>query len=371
VNETGKFFFFAEKKQKTFAHEGLMKRRTMLGGALALGARPAWGASPLKVAFVYTGPVADMGYTFEHDLARRAMQTHFVDAVQSHYVENVAEGPDCERVLRQLASGGDDLIFATSFGFMNSVMRVARQFPDVKFEQATGYKTAANVSEFNLRFYEGRIVCGTLAGMLSKTGIAGYVAAYPIPEVIMGINAFTLAARKVNPKFQVKIIYLNSWIDPPREADAARSLLDQGADILSDHMDSSAVMQTAEARGVLAFGQSSDRSKVGPKAQLTSIVDNWAPYYIKRVQAALDGTWKTSSVWLGMKDGAIVLSPWGPGVTPAARAAGDRMKAGIIDGSVQIFAGPINDQSGTLRIPAGQVMTDDQVLKMDWLVEGT
>jgi simple sugar transport system substrate-binding protein len=349
----------------------MLKRRSLLTGAVALAATQARAAAPLKVAFVYTGPVADMGYTFQHDSARRAMQAHFGDAVQSHYVENVAEGPDCERVLRQLASDGDNLIFSTSFGFMNSVMRVARQFADVKFEQATGYKTAANVSEYNLRFYEGRIVCGTLAGMLSKAGVAGYVGAYPIPEVIMGINAFTLAARKVNPNFRVKVIWMNSWVDPAREADAARALLDQGADILADHMDSSAVMQTAEARGVLAFGQSSDRSKVGPKAQLTAIVDNWAPYYIRRVQAALDGTWKTSSVWMGMKDGAVVMAPWGPGVTPAARAAGDRMKAGIIDGSVQIFAGPINDQSGKLRVPAGQVMTDDEVLKMDWLVEGT
>jgi simple sugar transport system substrate-binding protein len=241
----------------------------------------------------------------------------------------------------------------------------------VKFEQATGYKTAVNVAEYNLRFYEGRIVCGTLAGMLSKTGIGGYVAAYPIPEVIMGINAFTLAARKINPNFRVKVIYINSWIDPGREADAAKSLLDQGADILSDHMDSSATMQTAEARGVLAFGQSSDRAHVGPKAQLTAIIDNWTDYYIKRVGAALDGTWKTGNVWMGLKDGAVTLAPWGPGVTQAAAAAADKTKAGIIDGSLQIFAGPIKDQAGTLRVPAGQTMTDDQVLKMDWLVEGT
>jgi simple sugar transport system substrate-binding protein len=349
----------------------MMKRRSFLAGGLLLGTGQARAAAPLKVAFVYTGPVADMGYTFQHDSARLAMQAHFGGAVQSHYVENVAEGPDCERVLRQLASDGDDLIFSTSFGFMNSVMRVARQFPEVKFEQATGYKTAANVSEYNLRFYEGRIVCGTVAGMLSKAGVAGYVAAYPIPEVIMGINAFTLAARRINPKFRVKVIWMNSWVDPAREADAARSLLDQGADILTDHMDSSAVMQTAEARGVPAFGQSSDRSKVGPKSQLTAIIDNWTPYYVRRVQAALDGTWKTSSVWMGMKEGAVVMAPWGPGVTPAARAAGDRVKAGIIDGSVQIFAGPISDQSGAVRVAAGQVMTDDEVLRMDWLVEGT
>jgi simple sugar transport system substrate-binding protein len=348
-----------------------VKRRNLILGASALASlRQARAAAPLKIAFVYTGPVADMGYTHEHDLARQAIEKHFGDKVQTHYVENVPEGPDCERVLRQLAAGGDDLIFSTSFGFMNSVMRVARQFPSVKFEQATGYKTAANVSEYNLRFYEGRAVCGTVAGILSKAGVAGYVGAYPIPEVVMGINAFTLAAQKVNPAFKTRVIWINSWIDPAREADAAKSLLDQGADILADHMDSSAVMQTAEARGVLAFGQSSDRSSVGPHAQVTAIEDNWTPYYLQRVQAALDGTWKTSSVWLGMKQGAVLLAPWGPGATPAARAAGDRVKAGIIDGSFQPFAGPISDQAGTLKVPAGTVMTDDEVLRMDWLVQG-
>jgi simple sugar transport system substrate-binding protein len=348
-----------------------LNRRNLILAAGALASlRPARAAAPLKIAFVYTGPVGDMGYTHEHDLGRQAIEKHFGDKVQTHYVENVPEGPDCERVLRQLAAGGDDLIFSTSFGFMNSVIRVARQFPSVKFEQATGYKTAANVSEYNLRFYEGRAVCGTVAGMLSKAGVAGYVGAYPIPEVVMGINAFTLAAQKVNPAFKTRVIWINSWIDPAREADAAKSLLDQGADILADHMDSSAVMQTAEARGVLAFGQSSDRSSVGPQAQVTAIEDNWTPYYLQRVQAALDGTWKTSSVWLGMKQGAVLLAPWGPGATPAARAAGDRVKAGIIDGSVQPFAGPISDQSGTLKVPAGSVMTDDEVLKMDWLVQG-
>jgi simple sugar transport system substrate-binding protein len=354
-----------------FAMHGL-KRRTLLAGTGALAfARPAKAAAKLKIAWVYTGPVADLGYTYQHELARKAVQAKFGEAVETHYVENIAEGPDCERVLRQLAAGGDNMIFSTSFGFMNSVVRVARQFPEVKFEQATGYKLAPNMSEYNLRFYEGRVVCGAIAGMLSKTGVAGFVAAYPIPEVIMGINAFTIAARKVNPKFRVKVIYINSWFDPGREADAAKSLIDQGADMLADHMDSSAVMQTAEAHGILAFGQSSDRSAVGPKAQLTSIIDNWAPYCIPRVQAALDGSWKSSSVWLGMKEGLIVLAPWGPGMTPAARAAAEKVKAGIIDGTVQVFAGPISDQNGKLRVPAGTVMTDDEVLKMDGLVEGT
>jgi simple sugar transport system substrate-binding protein len=348
------------------------------GSAAAIMAMPGLGllgqalAAPrLKVAWVYTGPVADMGYTFEHDKGRQAVQARFGDAVQTHYVENVAEGPDCERVLRQLAESGDNMVFSTSFGFMNSVIRVARQFPDMKFEQATGYKTAANVAEYNLRFYQGRWVCGVIAGMLSKSGVAGYVAAYPIPEVIMGINAFTLAARSVNPAFRVKVIWINNWVDPGKEADAAKSLIDQGADILADHMDSSAVMQMAEQRGILAFGQSADRSKIAPHAQLTAIIDNWAPYYIRRVQAVLDGDWTSGSVWLGMKEGMVKMAPYGPGMTPAAKAAADKAQAGLIDGSVQPFAGPIADQSGTLRVPAGTVMSDSEVLKMDWLVKGT
>ena len=350
-----------------------LPRRHLLAatGAVALGIRPAGAAAPLKIAFVYTGPVADKGYTYRHELGRQAMAAHFGPAVDTHYVENVAEGPDCERVLRQLAGDGNGLIFSTSFGFMNSVIRVAKQFPDVRFEQATGYRTAANVAEYNLRFYEGRAVCGTVAGVLSKAGCAGFVGAYPIPEVVMGVNAFTLAARRVNPAFRTKVIWINSWFDPGREADAARSLLDQGADMLADHMDSSAVMQTAETRGVLAFGQSSDRASVGPHAQLTSIVDDWAPYYLSRVQAALDGSWRTGSVWLGLRDKAVLMAPWGPGATLAARAAGERTEAGILDGSFQVFKGPIADQSGKQRVAAGSVMPDADVLRMDWLVEGT
>jgi simple sugar transport system substrate-binding protein len=351
----------------------LFDRREVIAGGVALGlvaAGPVRAAPNLKLAWVYTGPVADMGYSYQHDLSRRAVQRYFGDAVETRFVESVSEGPDCERVLRQLADDGADMIFATSFGFMNAVMRVARQFPDVKFEQATGYKLAANVAEYNLRFYEGRAVCGMMAAMLSKTGVAGYVGAYPIPEVIMGINAFTLAARAVNPAFRVKLIWMNTWFDPAREAEAAKTLLDRGADILTDHMDSSAVMQVAEAHGVLAFGQSSDRSRVGPKAQVTSIIDNWSPYCIARVQAVLNGRWKTGSVWLTMKEGAVVLAPWGPGATPAVRSAAEAMRAGIIAGTVQPFAGPITDQAGRLRVPAGAVMSDDEVLKMDWLVAG-
>ena len=347
-------------------------RRSLLTGAAAGVLMPrARAAEPLKVVWVYTGPVADMGYTYEHDLGRLAVQKHFAGAVATSFVENVAEGPDAERVLRQLAGDGNGLIFSTSFGFMNSAMRVARQFPDVRFEQATGYRTATNLAEYNLRFYEGRWVCGIAAGMLSKSGVAGYVAAYQIPEVIMGINAFTLAARSVNPAFRTKVIWINSWVDPAREADAANSLVDQGADILTDHMDSSAVMQTAERHGLLGFGQSADRSSIAPHAQLTAIIDDWAPYYLQRTQALLDGTWKTGSVWLGMKVGMVKMAPYGPGMSPQAKAACDRAQSAIAAGSLHPFAGPISDAAGTLRVPAGSVMADQDVLKMDWMVQGT
>ena len=282
----------------------------------------------------------------------------------------MAEGPDAERVIRQLASGGNDMIFTTSFGFMNPAERVAKQFPKVKFEQCTGYKTLPNMAEYNERFYEGRAICGAIAGHVSKTGVAGYVGSVPIPEVVMGINAFTLAAQKVNPNFKTKVIWVNSWFDPGKEADAAKSLIDQGADIICQHTDSPAPMQTAEARGVLAFGQASDMQNFGPKAQLTSIMDNWTPYYIQRAKEAIDGTWKTGSVWLGLKDGMVEMAPYGPGVTDVAREAADKVKAGIIAGTLHPFTGPIKDQKGEEKVAAGATIPDDELLKMDWYVEG-
>lgn len=354
---------------------GLIERRSVLTGAAATGAAAALGigraraAAPMKIGFVYVGPVGDLGWSYQHDVARKTLQAKFGDRIATHYVENVAEGPDAERVIRELATG-DAMVFATSFGFMNPCERVARQFPNVKFEQATGYKTRPNMAEYNARFYEGRAVCGTIAGMLSKAGVAGYVASFPIPEVVMGINAFTLAARKVNPNFKTKVIWANTWFDPGRESDAAKSLIDQGADILAQHTDSPAVIQTAEARGVLGFGQSSDMRRFGPKAQLTSIVDDWAPYYIQRTQQALDGTWKTDNVWWGIKEGMVVLAPYGPAVTDRARAAADEVKAGIVSGTLHPFTGPIKDQKGTLRVPAGAVMADADLLKINWYVEG-
>jgi simple sugar transport system substrate-binding protein len=344
-----------------------MRRRSFVTGALAAAAA---GPAPLGIAFVYGGPVANKGYNYQHDLGRQAIAAAFGDRVSTHYVENVAVGPDCERILRQLAAGGDGMIVSTSFDFMNSVLRVARQFPDVKFEQATGYRVLPNMSEVNLRFYEGRAVCGTLAGMLSRSGTAGYVASFPIPQVLMGINAFTLAAQRVNPAFKVRVVWMDAWVDPGREAEAAKTLIDQGADVLADHMDSSAVMAAAQSRGVMAFGYSSDRSAAGPTAQLTAIIDDWAPYYVSRVKAALDGSWRSGSVWLGMKDGAVTLAPFGPRVTEAARVAAEGTRAAILAGRLGLWAGPIRDQAGAVRVPAGVVLGDEDLQKMDWMVAG-
>ncbi len=226
------------------------------------------------------------------------------------------------------------------------------------------------MAEYNSRFYEGRTVCGTIAGHMSKKGVVGYIASFPIPEVVMGINAFTLAARKVNPNFHTKVIWVNTWFDPGKESDAAKSLIDQGADILAQHTDSPAVVQTAESRGVFGFGQSSDMSRFGPKATLTSIVDNWAPYYIERTKEAIAGTWKTGSVWWGIKEDMVQLAPWGPSMTEEATKAAEDAKAGIIAGTLLPFGGPIKDQKGAMRIADGKVMADDELLKMNWDVEG-
>jgi basic membrane protein A and related proteins len=353
----------------------LPRRRFLTGAAgataaLALGSPAARAAGgPVRAAWVYVGPVGDFGWSYQHDQGRKAVEKEFGDKVKTSFVEKVAEGPDAERVIRQLAQS-NDIVFTTSFGFMNPAERVAKQFPKVRFEQATGYKTAANLAEYNSRFYQGRAIAGTIAGHLSKKGVGGYVGSVPIPEVVMGIDAFTLAAQKVNPNFQTKVIWVNGWFDPGKEADAAKSLIDQGADFLSQHTDSPAVMQTAESRGIPAVGQASNMLSFGPKSQVTSIMDNWAPYYIERIKAVMDGTWKTQSVWMGLKEGTVEMAAYGPLVTPDIAAAADKVKSGLRDGSYDAFAGPIKDQKGIEKVAAGKTIPDEELLKLDWYVQG-
>jgi simple sugar transport system substrate-binding protein len=261
----------------------LLKHVSTLAVALALAAAaPALAQDKAKVGFVYVGPVGDHGWTYRHDQGRQAIEAHFGDRVETSFVESVKEGPDAERVIRQLASTGHDLIFTTSFGFMNPTVKVAKRFADVKFEHATGYKRAPNVSTYMARFYEGRYVAGTLAGRMTKSGTIGYIGSFPIPEVVRGINSFTLALRKVRPDAEVKVVWVNSWYDPGKEGDAAKALIDQGADIILQHTDSPAPLQIAEARGVFAVGQASDMARFAPKAQLTAIVDNWEGHSRRR-----------------------------------------------------------------------------------------
>jgi basic membrane protein A len=271
-----------------------MKRILMtLAAAASLAALATAAEAKTKACFIYVGPIGDFGWSYQHDQGRLAVEKELGDAVETAYLESVPEGPDAERALERFARDGCNIIFTTSFGYMDATNAVAAKFPDVKFEHATGYKRDhPNVATYNARFYQGRYVQGQIAAKLSKVGTAGYIASFPIPEVVMGINAFTLGAQSVNPDFKLKVVWANTWFDPGKEADAAKALIDQGVDIITQHTDSTAPMQVASERGIKAFGQASDMIKFGPETQLTSIVDNWAPYYIERVKAVADGTWK-------------------------------------------------------------------------------
>lgn len=267
-------------------------------------------AEPLKVGFVYVGPVGDHGWTYMHDVGRQAAVEKFGDSIETIFVESVPEGPDAERVMRDMISQGADMIFTTSFGYMEQTLRVAKNNPDVKFEHATGYKTAPNVSVYSSRFYEGRYVQGVIAGHMSKTGKAGYIASFPIPEVIRGINAFYLGATAVNPDFDIDVVWVNTWYDPGKESDAAKVLISQGADIITQHTDSPSPLATAGKAGILAFGQASDMIEFAPKTQLTAILDIWGPYYIERIQAVMDGTWETKNTWGGMDTGMVGMADY-------------------------------------------------------------
>lgn len=321
-----------------------------------------------KVGFIYVGPTGDHGWNYRHDIGRQSVESEL--GVKTTFVESVPEGADAERVIRQLAANGHEVIFTTSFGYMNPTVKVAKEFPDVKFEHATGYKRVDNVSTYSARFYEGRAVIGTIAGHMSKSGVVGYIASFPIPEVVRGINAFTLAMRKVNPDAVVKVVWVNTWYDPGKEGDAAKALIDQGADIITQHTDSPAALQVAEQRGVYAFGQASDMAAFAPTAHLTSIVNNWDPYYIERVKAVADGTWKSTDTWSGIRDGMVSFADYGDAVPENVRAAADAVKEGIANGSLHPFDGPVNNQAGEQVVGAGEHLDDGVLLGMDWYVEG-
>lgn len=331
---------------------------------------PATGADPIKVGFVYVSPIGDAGWTFQHDSGRKEMEKALAGKVTSKFVENVPEGADAERVIRELAQSGNRIIFTTSFGYMNPTLKVAKQFPDTEFEHATGYKTDKNVGIYNARFYEGRYLAGIVAGRMTKSNIGGYVAAFPIPEVVMGINAFTRGMRSVNPKAEVKVIWVNAWFDPGREREAAETLISQGADVLTHHTDSTAVVQAAEAKSVYAIAYHSDMSKYGPHAHLTAVTHQWGAYYTKAVQDAINGTWKPGNVWGGIREGMIKMGAFNPVVPRDVQDLVSKTAADIGAGKFHPFTGPVKDNDGKERLAAGKVITDDVLSKMDYYVEG-
>jgi basic membrane protein A and related proteins len=341
---------------------------SLLFPPLATTAAPL--APPLKVAFVYVSPIGQAGWTFQHDLGRREMEAEMGPLVKTTVIESVAEGADAERVMRDLATQGHQLIFATSFGYLEPALRVAADFPNVKFEQAGGYKTAANLNTYNARYYEARYLAGMIAGHSSRSGVAGYVAGFPVPEVVQGINAFTLGMRSVNPKAEVKVIWLNAWFDPARERDAALTLVGQGADVLTNHSGSPAVAQVAEEKGVKLLAYQSDMSKFAPTAQLAAVTHHWGPYYTQVVQRVLAGTWTAQPVWGGMKDGLVRLSALSPQLPAPMREAVQARERELVSGRFQPFSGILVDNAGQVRQGKGASLSDAQIAQMDWFVQG-
>ena len=346
--------------------------KLLASAALAAGlATAAIAQDKTKVGFVYVGPVGDGGWTYEHDQGRLAVEAEFGDQVETVFVENVAEGPDSERVMTQMALDGADLIFTTSFGFMDPTINVAKKFPNVKFEHATGYKRSDNVSSYSARFYEGRAVQGHIAGNMTESNIVGYIGSFPIPEVIRGINASYLHAKKVNPDVEFKIIWVYTWFDPAKEADAAKTLIDQGADVILQHTDSTAPQAAAaEAGNVVTFGQASDMSEYAPFPRVSSIIDNWSPYYIARTKAVIDGTWSSVDTWDGISTGMVEIGEISDRVPADVKAEAEAMAAAIGAGEYHPFTGPITKQDGTAWLAEGDVADDGTLAGMNFYVEG-
>ncbi|AWB32476.1 BMP family ABC transporter substrate-binding protein [Orrella marina] len=354
-----------------------MKRRMILKAGLAaaatsmmLQAPMALADDPAKIGFVYVSPIGDAGWTYQHDLGRLEMIDNLGDKVTTTFVESVPEGADAERVIREMAASGHDLIFATSFGYMNYVERVAKQFPNVRFMHATGYKGGPNFLNYNARFYEGRYLTGIIAGEMTKSDILGYVAAFPIPEVLQGINAFTLGAQSVNPDIQVRVIWVNSWYDPGKEREAAQALIAQGADVITHHTDSTAVVQAAQDQGAYAVAYHSDMSKYGKDAHLTATTHHWGPYYTEIAERMLEKEGMGESIWGGFKEGFVELAPINPVVPQAVQDKVAEVTEQIREGEFHPFTGPIIGQDGKEVLAAGQTMTDEQLGKMNFYVKG-
>ena len=327
-------------------------------------------SQPVKAGFVYVSPITEAGWTKQHDEGRKAVEAALGSQVKTTFVADVPEGADAERVIRDLASQGHQIIFTPSFGYMEPTLKVAKEFPNVKFESVTGYKTAPNVAASNARYYEGRYLAGVAAGRMTQTNVAGYVAGFPIPEVLQGINAFTLGMRSVNPKATVKVVWLNAWFDPPREREAAMTLFNQDVDVVAFHTGSTAVMAAAQERGKMAVAYHSDMRKVGPDAQIIAVTHQWGDYYTRRVKAVLDGSWKSGSVWGGVKEGMIRVGDFGPKVPKKVQDEVLGLQKAVGSGKLVPFAGPITDNEGREVLPKGQHLSDEQILNMNWLVQG-
>ncbi|WP_375258046.1 BMP family ABC transporter substrate-binding protein [Citreimonas sp.] len=351
-----------------------MLRRTLLTtAALTVALAPAAFAQddPVTAGFIYVGPVGDGGWTYEHDQARQAVEEHFGDQVETIFQESVPEGADAERAITQMALSGADIIFTTSFGYMEPTIAVAEKFPDVKFEHATGYKTADNVSTYSARFYEGRAIQGHIAGKMTETNKIGYIASFPIPEVIRGINSAYIHAKKANPDVEFNVVWAYTWFDPAKEADAARALIENGNDVILQHTDSTAPQAAAQEAGdVITFGQASDMAEYAPTPRVSSIIDNWAPYYIDRVQAVIDGTWESQQVWQGIGEGMVGIGEITDAVPEDVKAEALDLKERIASGEYHPFTGPLNRQDGSAWLADGETADDETLLGMDFYVEG-
>ncbi len=324
---------------------------------------------PFTIGVIYPGPISDYGYSYQHAQGIEAVKDKYGDKVKIINVESVPEGPEAEQVLTKLAREGADMIFATSFGFMNQTVKTAKKFPKIKFEHATGYKRSKNLATYSSRFYEGRYIQGLIAGHMTKKNHIGYIGSFPIPEVIRGINAFEIALHKVNPDAKVSVIWVNSWYDPAKESEAARTLIDQGADILTQHTDSTAPMQIAEEKGLYAFGQASDMQRFGPKAQLTSIIDDWSSYYLNRVDLAMNDKWESTDTWGGINDDMVVMAPFHQDIPQEVQQlAQDTMKA-LATGEINIFAGELKNQQGEVVAKEGEALSDADLLSMNYYLD--
>jgi len=350
-----------------------MKRRASIAAVVLLSMiAPVWAANaPVKVAFVYVEPVGDSGWSYQHDLGRRLLEKTFGPQVKTTFVENVPATADAERVIRQLAAAGNDIIFTTSFGYMEPTLKVAKLFPKVRFEHNSGYKTAANVATYEARFYEGAYLLGVLAGKTTKSNTLGFVGSFPIPEVVRNINAMTLGARSVNPNVKVKVVWVDTWYDPGKERQAAETLIAQGADVLGQNTDSPAIVQAAEKKGVHAFGWDSDMSRYGPNAQLTANTENWGVYYVDEIRKIMNGTWTGAreTKW-GIKENLVVLTPLNKSIPPDVAKLFEDRKQAIAAGTLNPFAGPIKDNKGAVKVQAGAVLPFPEVMSINWYVEG-